>query len=722
MKRVIAGVLICSLLGVTQFACAKGHEKNNSVKNETVSRSSGTQPAGASFSIYVSPDKGTLEATLLALTNASATTVILNAGIYWQTNTLKLSARHSGLTLRAREQGKVVINTGVRIKKSDWQRVTDETVLKRLSPAVRNRLFSLDLDRAGINHKGPYPETFGDFGGLCQLVVNHAWMPLSRFPNRGYLKVDQVLDKGDIKGGKGSRGGVIKITTPHINTWSVDDGLWFQGYWVVPWTRTAIKMASLDIQKKTATFAVGVSRGIGSKYTKPPALGNGMEEFCVINALEELDMSGEWCVRFNERRLYFLSPTPEAPEDALIADQMAPMLSIAGATNVVIEGLSFTGNLGDGIVVEQSEQVQIKGCTFERMCGTAVSMKDARKHRIQSCDFSDIGKSGVALSGGDRKKLISSECVIDNSRFWRIGHHQNTYAPPIDCKSGVGYVVTHNFFHDLPHAAVLYFNNNNSLFEYNEVARAALDSGDVGAFYACLDRTSRGNILRYNFVYDSPQINGFYVDDGDSGDTIVNNVCYNTACGPFVGGGHDNIITGNLSIACITAGFHIDTRGLARGYKDHPGMSKKLEEYQVQQPPWLLRYPELARMNPAHWGYPTGNVLTNNLSVACKVPFRKSGKTEDFKYSSITASLMIQTLMAAGFENPAVLNFRPKAGAHILDVWPAIREIPFAKIGLYRDKWRPTLPDRLALRKEAERLKQQKDAFDSAVDLKASGN
>jgi hypothetical protein len=348
-------------------------------------------------------------------------------------------------------------------------------------------------------------------------------------------------------------------------------------------------------------------------------------------------------------------------------------------------------------------------------------MKEALRHRIQSCDFSDIGKSGVVLSGGDRKLLTSSECVVDNSRFCRIGRHQNTYAPPIDCKSGVGYTITHNFFHDIPHAAVLYFNNNDSRFEYNEVARAALDSGDVGAFYSCLDRTSRGNVLRYNFVYDSPQINGFYMDDGDSGDTVMHNVCYNTACGPFIGGGHDNIVKGNISIACVTAGFHIDTRGLARGYKDNPGMSKKLEEYQVQQPPWSVRYPELARMNPERWGHPTGNVLTNNMSVACKVPIRKSGKPDDLKYSLIADPLIIQVLTDAGFENPSALDFRPKAGARILGLWPAIREIPFDKIGLYRDTWRQTLPDRLALRREAESLKQEKGSFDSQIDLKASG-
>ena len=728
MNRAIWVLMLMGwVLCVTQSACVRSSDKDrlsgghldNGRNNATQEATPGME--GQSIRLSVACDTGTLEAALLAVTNVANATAVLKPGVYWLTNTLQLTARHSGLHLRAAEQGKVVINAGIRLNKSDWHRVTDETVLKRLTPAVRDRLFWLDLEKAGVLHKGPYPETFGDFGGLCQLMVNQMWMPLSRFPNSGYIKVDSVLDKGDLKGGNGTRGGVIKIKTPHISTWSVDEGLWLQGFWVVPWTRTAIKVAVLDDQKETATFAVGVNRGIGSKYTKPPALGNGMEEFCVINALEELDMPGEWCVHFREKRLYLLSPTGEAPEDAVIADRTAPMLSISGATNVVIEGLCFTGNLGDGIVVDQSEQVQIRGCTFTRICGTAVTIKNGLRHRIQSCDFSDIGKSGVVLSGGDRKTLTSSECVVDNSQFWRIGRHQNTYAPPIDCKAGVGYAITHNFFHDLPHAAVLYFNNNDSLFEYNEVARAALDSGDVGAFYSCLDRTSRGNILRYNFVYDSPQINGVYMDDGDSGDTVQQNVCYNTACGPFIGGGHDNIVKGNLSIACVTAGFHIDTRGLARGYKDHAGMAKKLEDYQVQQPPWSARYPELARMNPERWGHPTGDVLNNNMAVACKLPFRKSGKAEDLKYSALTAPLIIQNLADAGFENPAALDFRPKVGSHILEVWPAIREIPFEKIGLYKDAWRLTLPDRLALRKEAERLKQQKAAFDSEVDLKASG-
>lgn len=726
MKICSAPAALIVLLCITLCACTKS----------TVSRTA-PDPGGAVLQerpaksapllsgerlIHVTSVPGALENALRSITNGTRTIVSLDEGVYWQTNTIFLTEKHSGLRIRAAQQGRALINTGIRVKKADWQRVTDEAILKRVSPSVRSKLYRLELKKLGVQHGGTYPDTFGDFGGLCQLMVNQEWMPLSRFPNSGYLKVDRVLDKGDVKGGKGTRGGVISIKTPHLSKWAASDGLWFQGFWVVPWTRTAIKVENIDLQKQAATFAVGVSRGIGSKYAKPPALGNGMEEFCVINALDELDVPGEWCIRFTDGRLYLVSPTAEAPEEALIADQSAPMFSISGATNVVIEGLCLTGNLGDGIVVDSSSQVQISGCTFTRVCGTAITMKNAHRHRIQSCDFSDIGKSGVVLSGGDRKMLLSSECTVDNSRFWRIGRHQNTYAPPIDCKEGVGYAITHNFFHDLPHAAVLYSNNNDSRFEYNEVARAALDSGDVGAFYCCLDRTSRGNILRYNFIYDSPQINGIYMDDGDSGDTVTHNICYNTACGPFISGGHDNHVKDNLSIACVTAGFHIDTRGLSRGYKDHPGMSKKLAEYRVQQPPWSLRYPELVRMNPERWGYPTGNVLTNNMAVACKLPFRKSGKEDDFKYSAITEPLVIQMLADAGFENPATLDFRPKAGARILEMWPAIRAIPFDRIGLYKDQWRSTLPDRLALRKEANRLKQHKDSFDSAVDLKASGN
>jgi hypothetical protein len=42
--------------------------------------------------------------------------------------------------------------------------------------------------------------------------------------------------------------------------------------------------------------------------------------------------------------------------------------------------------------------------------------------------------------------------------------------------------------------------------------------------------------------------------------------------------------------------------------------------------------------------HPTGNLLTNNIAVACKLPIRKSGKPEDFKYSQISEPLLLKSI------------------------------------------------------------------------------
>lgn len=113
-----------------------------------------------------------------------------------------------------------------------------------------------------------------------------------------------------------------------------------------------------------------------------------------------------------------------------------------------------------------------------------------------------------------------------------------------------------------------------------------LDSGDVGAFYTWHDWTSRGNILRYNLVADAPQCNAFYIDDGDSGDTVVGNVVWRAHYGPFIGGGHDNIVKGNLVIDC-PRGIHLDDRGVPRGYNlQHQRLVGQVRKVNHTSPPW----------------------------------------------------------------------------------------------------------------------------------------
>jgi len=675
----------------------------------------------------------TLEEARDALRNARAggrmsgepVTIVLAAGIHRRSASFELSAVDGGtaaapVVWRAAIAGKTVLSSGVAVPAAAWRQVSDPAMVARFDPAVRTRILRLPLADLDVRNAGRYADVFADGGGLCQLFCGGGWMPLSRWPDSGYETIKTVLDKGDLKGGAGTRGGRFVYRSDRPARWNVAEGVWLDGFWVVPWTRQALRVAAIDPQARTIAFAGGVGRGIGSKYARPPALGTGKETWCAVNLPEEIDRPGEWCIRFGEQALYFLpSAGVKVPGDAVIADRKDPLVRMKGVEHLAWEGVVFEGGLGDGVEIVEGVSAALRGCVFRLLGGTGATIRSGRGHAVQSCDFHDLGRGGVVLGGGDRRRLVSAGHTVDNCRFWRVGRLKQTYAPPIECLAGsVGCRVTHNFMHDLPHAGVLY-SGNNHLFEYNEVARAALDSGDVGAFYTTFDWTSRGNVLRYNFVYDSPAINAFYLDDGDSGDTVVGNVVYNTQYGPFISGGHDNCITGNLVIACSVGGLHLDTRGLSRGYRENPTLLRKLGEVDTANPPWSVQYPSLARMDPDTRGYPVGNRIADNAVVACGQPEHFGGKPAERRFSTVSGSVVIPTVSAAGFRDSDALDFRPRPDSEILRRWPLIRSIPFDRIGLYVDRWRPQVPDRLILRREAGRVGAE--GFDSMTDARASG-
>ena len=653
-----------------------------------------------------------------------STVVELATGTYWRTNTFEVGTADSGtadapVVYRARKLGGASLNLGTLIPSERWQPVTDPALVSRLSSVAKGRMLRLALNDPGVRNQGPYADVFSDGGGLCQLFCGSHWMPLSRWPESGYETMAAVLSKGDLKGGPGTPGGSFVYRSDRPSNWSVADGVWLDGFWVVPWTRNCLRVSAIDPAKKTVTFACGVSRGLGSKYAKPPQLGTGKEEWCAVNLLEEIDRPGEWCIRFSERALYFLPPDNVTPKDAMIADRTVPLVRIKNSAHVIFEGIAFEGGLGDGVEISDGESVALRGCTFRLLGGTGALLRGGSGHEVRSCDFCDLGRSGIVLGGGDRAKLTPASHVAENNHLWRIGRLKQTYAPPIEvAANSVGCRVTHNFMHDLPHAAVLY-SGNDHVFEYNEVARAALDSGDVGAFYTCHDWTSCGNLLRYNFVYDSPRINAFYMDDGDSGDTVACNLVFNTQYGPFIGGGHDNIVTGNLMIACSAGALHLDSRGVARGYKDDATLVKKLSSVDIRSSPWGSRYPELQRLTPENRGFPTGNRMADNAAVACGKVEHYSGSSAERAFSLVTNTAVFETLASVGFRDPERLDFRPAPAAAIARRWPQIGAIPFEKIGLYTDAWRTRLPGRMEMRRQA--ASNHSGVFDSMTDVQSSG-
>jgi hypothetical protein len=284
----------------------------------------------------------------------------------------------------------------------------------------------------------------------------------------------------------------------------------------------------------------------------------------------------------------------------------------------------------------------------------------------------------------------------------------------------VGVRIAHNLIHDLPHAAVLYAGNDH-VIELNEVHNVALDSGDVGAFYTWNDWTSRGNIVRHNFVHHSTAANAFYMDDGDSGDTVEGNVVYRTQYGPFIGGGHDNTVRDNLVIEARN-GLHMDARGVPRRYDvtDRHKMNL-LGSIDWRNPPWSTRYPDLLRIleRPE---LPVGNLLEDNALVGCGQPLHLEKPAKDgddrLRFSTVRNNIVVAATADAGFVDAGRLDFRLRPDSPLAAKLPRLKDIPFERIGLYRDQYRKTLPDPLATGRYTDR--RQDAAFDSDTDRKAS--
>ena len=169
------------------------------------------------------------------------------------------------------------------------------------------------------------------------------------------------------------------------------------------------------------------------------------------------------------------------------------------------------------------------------------------------------------MSGGNRKTLTRAETLVEGCHIHDWGVFQRTYAAAIDV-NGCGVTLRRNRMHDAPHSAVLY-GGNEHLFEYNEVYRVLLETGDAGAYYTGRDWTTQGNVLRYNYTHDlgaeglPGSTMGFYFDDCDSGDEVYGNVFHNVARGIMVGGGRDHPIRNNVFSKC-QIGLSIDCRGM----------------------------------------------------------------------------------------------------------------------------------------------------------------
>lgn len=644
--------------------------------------------------------------------------VFLRAGTHRLESTFRLGEEDSGapgapVTWRGHPGEEAILSAGVELDPAAFAPVEDEETLRRIPPAARGRVFRFDLRSAGYRDTGTVEEgTFGSLRDFCparpELYFNRAPMTLARWPNSGFSLFGRVSVPGSREP---ARDGEFEVFTGpgQLERWRLEDDIRLAGYFAHGWDFQVARAAAADPARSL------VKAG-------PPIYE--YKEGCryyAFNLLAELDAPGEYYIDRKSGQLYFYPPAPlagariqlsretRAPrpgEEAAGPGQAEAMIFLDGAGHIAVRDLVLEAGRGHGIVIEGGEGNLVGGCTLRNIGCVAVKISGGRNHAVRGCDIHGTGAGGIIIDGGDRRTLAPSGHAAVNNHIRDYSRRLEAYAGAIRL-SGVGSRAAHNLIHDAAHTAV-FFSGNDHLIEYNEIYNVCLETSDAGAVYAGRNWTMRGNRVRFNFIHhlvDSwggEAVKGVYLDDLFSSAEVFGNVFFRTARAILFGGGRDNSFENNLLLECLTSAIFVDERGIGwyRGNiagHNMPG----LREVPYRGEPWRSRYPELAGILEDDPELPKGNRVRNNVIGGRAANI--IGETVA-RHGSVENNILFADPGEIGAADYRRMDFALRPDSPVFRKLPGFKPIPFGRIGLRRDEFRPEIPPRAVIERPADNL------------------
>ncbi|MBO6052263.1 MAG: right-handed parallel beta-helix repeat-containing protein, partial [Clostridia bacterium] len=576
-------------------------------------------------------------------------------------------------------------------------------IAARLTPEAAEHVRTVDLTAFGLTAEDWGPVcVIGGFhtasrydgapiGANLEVFSGERRMTLARYPNEGYLRLDAVMDVGEVNefppqnywrcnnALRNPRGGCYILdpgTNERVKRWQEPETAWAFGYFMWDWADSSTPV----------TFYTP-NRAMYPRYVSNFGARAGAQYY-LYNVLEELDSPGEYWLDRERGLLYVWTCDPG--DSVSLSLGKTPLIS-GSADNVTIEGFTLTFARADGVTLKG------RGNTLRRLTvkntadhGIVVS---GRNNLVEDCEVTRTGRGGIYLSGGNRETLRPGGNRAENCYIHDYSEVYQTYQSGVTLQ-GVGNVCSHCEIAGSPHIAVLY-GGNDHLIEYNEIHDVVLHSSDAGAIYSGYDWCGHGTVVRYNLLYrigaGEFRPDGIYWDDGLSGQTAYGNIVAGVPKNGFlVGGGFENTVRDNVIVGGGENPIQYDDRN-REGFV-HGGWAKqavntpdaphwqKLRSIPYLSEPWRARFPSLGRLktdfdtdpdDPDFPINPTGSLVENNIIIH---PDGKLGWIADsvFRYGRVEGNRIFRTAEEAGFD-PVSFTFTSLPAG--------FPEIPTEKIG-----------------------------------------
>ncbi len=487
--------------------------------------------------------------------------------------------------------------------------VTDEAVLARLKPQVRDKVLQFDLRAQGVTDYGDYSAE----DNSAELFLNNKPMTLSRYPNDGFITLEKFVTEGNP---------MMKLRTTEtytqgkfildddISAWSVETDAWARGYWCWDWVLTRQKFARVDPEKKILELEGE------HEYGYRPG-----QYFYVYHLLCELDMPGEYYIDGDTGILYFYPPE-EVNDHNLFITIHPSVITARGLTHVMFAGFGIDGCRKTSIKI-RGEDNSVVGCVLRNSGAGGIDL-DGNRSLVFGCHLYNLGSYGIRLQAGETKQIHHGNSAAINNDIHHYSRVQRVYAPGVSF-GGCGILVAHNRITDAPHNAIGFGGVENRI-EFNEIGNVCYESNDAGAIYSGQSWTARGNVIKNNYFHDIEGFQkkgcvGVYLDDKFSSADITGNLFVNVTAATFIGGGRDSKITNNIYVECHPA-VRIDGRGMnwqKESVDERLASLRKdgtIGDLSVVTEPYASAYPEIRKILESENPYaPEGNVFARNVVI-----------------------------------------------------------------------------------------------------------
>ena len=633
--------------------------------------------------------------------------VHLLAGNYRLSESFRLTAEDSGTTdspivYRAEPGAAVRIMGGREIR--GFQPLADPKVLKILPEAARGKVLSLDLQQAGLQPGTLVPRGYGIplAPAALELFVDGKPLELARWPNDSRHFTERFHLVSDVVDGehKEFQNKDLRLTDwfvyddPRHEQWAAEPEPWIFGYFDRLYCARRLPIIGFDtVNHKLQVGPPGPSY----KGLLPGAAYFGYNLLC------ELDTPGEYYVDRQRGKVYLYPPGPleRSRVTASLCEQ--PLVTIDGASHLVMRGLTFEASRADGITIDGCDDVTVAGCVFRNLGNWGVRITGGSDNGVLGCDLNWLGDGGVYLEGGEVKSLTPSGHYVENCWIHDIDYWDRAAYQPAVAMRGVANRISHCLIHDTPHQAV-YVADNDNLVEFTEFHDTLYEATEMGTYYMYGSSGvlgARGQVVRYSYFHHLPEnkaLEGWgpvgrhalHIDHVNGAITLYGNVFsqFGDMSGAFYSGGRDNMVENNVFYRCRT-GVFLDDRSWVYDVFDKPDgnrLLQYLESVNHNQPPWSRRYPTLVRIEDKEDpGAPENNLLARNINLQGTF-LRANPETR-----SLAAIRDNLDGGEPGFANPEQGDFKlPSDAAVHGDI--GFDPLPLNQIGCYQDELRATWP------------------------------